>query len=903
MMRSLKKYILLGICTTLICIFSLPVGAHLADSQTPAITVAQGLVEQGRDRYEAGEFEGAVQVLQQAVDTYAAEGNELQLAIALSNLSLAYQQLGEWDQAEAAITDSWDALTAASRQASVPSTVQAQILTIVGRLQFGRGQYETALDTWEQTTALYREADDFAGEFESRFNQARTLQALGFYQRAIAFLTDLKTDLDQYPPSLTTVTTLQSLGDALRVAGQLSAPRQASEQNGTMPVRSDNGPLNAEDVLMDALALATQLQMPEAITNTHLALGDVAYTQALRIPIEDSEESRQGYLDRAIAHYEDANTAAPTNLLKTQAQLSQLTLLVNETEQWDTIQPLAQEIQQQLVVLPPTRTTIYLRIDLARRLTAWRQRLDAPQDASLRTWEDISNLLTTANQQANALGDRRVQSYSLGALGELNEKAGRATQAEAYTRQALVLSQLQNAADITYQWQWQLARLRKQAGDRNGAIAAYEKTLDTLSTLRTDLIAMNPEVQFSFRDSIEPIHRELVALLLDSATPSEAELEQARTTIESLQLAELDNFFREACLDVNEVDIDAVDRQAAVIYPIILDDRLEVIISLPTPEDETDTSDFKSLRRYSNRGVTSDQVSNVVSSLSNELRIPGRFGADIIPRSQEIYGWLIQPFESDLETSNVQTLVFVLDGIFRNIPMSVLYDGDQYLIQRYSIALTPGLQLLEANPIQSQQLTVLFGGISEAHQDFSPLPGVEQELARIQDIVSDNRKLLNQEFTDAAFQDLINDVSAPIVHLATHGQFGSRLDQTFVLTWGDQLNVNELKDILQTTDINRRRPIELLVLSACETAEGDDRAALGMAGVAVQAGARSTIATLWKLSDDSAPLLMERFYQELTSADISKAEALRRAQVSLIDDPVFNRPYYWSPLVLIGNWL
>ncbi|NJN88720.1 MAG: CHAT domain-containing protein, partial [Leptolyngbyaceae cyanobacterium SL_7_1] len=95
----------------------------------------------------------------------------------------------------------------------------------------------------------------------------------------------------------------------------------------------------------------------------------------------------------------------------------------------------------------------------------------------------------------------------------------------------------------------------------------------------------------------------------------------------------------------------------------------------------------------------------------------------------------------------------------------------------------------------------------------------------------------------------------------------------------------------------------LLVLSACQTAEGDNRAALGLAGIAVRAGARSTVATLWQLSDDAAPRLMEQFYQELVTPGVTKAEALRRAQLALLNDPQFERPYFWSPLVLVGNWL
>jgi CHAT domain-containing protein len=140
--------------------------------------------------------------------------------------------------------------------------------------------------------------------------------------------------------------------------------------------------------------------------------------------------------------------------------------------------------------------------------------------------------------------------------------------------------------------------------------------------------------------------------------------------------------------------------------------------------------------------------------------------------------------------------------------------------------------------------------------------------------------------------------------LATHGQFSSKAEETFILTWDDRINVNELSSLLETTDLRRSNPIELLVLSACETAKGDNRASLGIAGVAVRAGARSTLATLWLVNDEATAQIMVRFYQELSQTTVTKAEALRRAQELILQDPKYRQhPYYWAPYVLVGNWL
>ncbi|HBL10917.1 MAG TPA: hypothetical protein DD379_05835, partial [Cyanobacteria bacterium UBA11162] len=137
---------------------------------------------------------------------------------------------------------------------------------------------------------------------------------------------------------------------------------------------------------------------------------------------------------------------------------------------------------------------------------------------------------------------------------------------------------------------------------------------------------------------------------------------------------------------------------------------------------------------------------------------------------------------------------------------------------------------------------------------------------------------------------------------ATHGQFSSNPEQTFILTWDEKIKVKEFEDLLRFREQGSANPIELLVLSACQTAAGDKRAALGLAGVAVRSGARSTLATLWSVKDQSTAQLMSEFYQEL-SKGVRKAEALRTAQLNLLKQPKYEHPFYWAPFVLVGNWL
>ena len=164
--------------------------------------------------------------------------------------------------------------------------------------------------------------------------------------------------------------------------------------------------------------------------------------------------------------------------------------------------------------------------------------------------------------------------------------------------------------------------------------------------------------------------------------------------------------------------------------------------------------------------------------------------------------------------------------------------------------------------------------------------------------------LLNQEFTRYALAKKINESPFSVVHLASHGQFSSNPEQTYIRAWDNSINVNQLRSLLQTRESRQSSAIELLVLSACHTASGDRRSALGLAGVAVRAGARSTLASLWQVNDNSTAELMTNFYQKLSQSSngtITKAEALQDAQLNLLHR--YKAPYYWASYVLVGNWL
>jgi CHAT domain-containing protein len=456
--------------------------------------------------------------------------------------------------------------------------------------------------------------------------------------------------------------------------------------------------------------------------------------------------------------------------------------------------------------------------------------------------------------------------------------------------------------ELSYLKKWQLARLRQQKQDIKAAIAAYQAALAILPSFSRDEFTVNKDTQIRFYREVEPVYRELVSLLLTQThQPSPEALFEVIKQIDALQLAELENFL--GCnlkqqLQLNQ-NLEQIDPKAALFYPIILPDRLEVIFKLPGQP-------LNSYRTFVSQNIVEETIQQLRTAL---LR---RNARQVRTNSENLYQWLLQPIEEQLR-SQVETLVFVLDGDLRNIPLAVLYDreNNQYLLEKpYDLALLPSSNLfsLQAHPLNLQ---VLGGGISEeigvGNRNFSPLNAAE-ELNQIGQIVS-TRILLNSEFTEPKLRDNLNSAPFSVVHLATHGNFSSDPLETFILAYGEQkargelLRPNDLNSLLRSSNSDVIREIELMVLSACQTALGDNRATLGLAGLAVRSGARSTLATLWQVSDESTVKLMQDFYSQWSQGNISKAKALHQAQQQLLKEPKYQNPYYWAAYVLVGNWL
>ncbi len=818
--------------------------------------------KQGKDAYKIGRIDESIVAWMQALQSFRERGDKFAQVRVSSNLALAYQQLGKWNEAENAIKESFSILESSSDKNGQGDRARllAQTFNNQGILQLALGKSQQALDSWQHAEQAYKQVKDDLGVIRSQINQVNAWQSLGMYRRALQIFDRIGASLEQQPNTALKVAGMRTFGHILALVGDLD---------------------RAESILNKSLISANQL--PKERAETLLELGNLVR----------SRENSQAALDYYQQALQVCNNLQACGSIVDRIQLAKLSLAV-ELDRLEDVLTIWQDIANNLRQTPADRANIYNKIYLTRNLILLKQKGEKDPEIinHLPNSEEIAAILTDAIEEAKEMGDQRAEAYATGSLAEIYERDRQWEKAQQLTEQALLLAQTINAPEISYLWEWQLGRIWQAQNNSELAIPAYTEAVNLLKSLSKDLVAIDHNLQFSFQESVEPVYRELVSLLLQPNSQGEISQEnlvKARETIESLQLAELNNFFREACLNVRSVKLDEVDKHAAAIYPIILRDRLEVILSLP----------HQPLRHYTTF-ISATELEKTIEEFKYSLVI--RSQRFFYEPAQKLYNMSIAPALKDLQEHQIKTLVFVLDGSLRNVPMSGLYDGKQYLIEQYGIVLNPGFQLVSPRPLQDVKLKILAAGLTEAKDGFPALTHVNDELKAIENKLS-STVLLDRDFTSDALSDRIEYSDFPIVHIATHGQFSSTLADTFLLAWNQRIDITEFDRILQGRVNSNRAAIELLVLSACETASGDKKAALGLAGTAVKAGARSTVATLWSVNDRATAELMNHFYEQITKKHTTKAEALRQAQIALLKDPWYKHPFYWSSYVLVGNWL
>jgi CHAT domain-containing protein/Tfp pilus assembly protein PilF len=351
--------------------------------------------------------------------------------------------------------------------------------------------------------------------------------------------------------------------------------------------------------------------------------------------------------------------------------------------------------------------------------------------------------------------------------------------------------------------------------------------------------------------------------------------------------------------DLNQLRDELRQVKAVLLYPLILDDRLELIITTPNSPP---------LRRTVK--VTKQELNQTILEFRQALVDSSR-AADTKRLAQKLYSWLIQPLEKDLQQAKAETIIYAPDGQLRYIPLSALHDGNQWLVQRYRINNITAKSLM-GDRFVAQPATrprILAGAILGQETQYPiksrgiTLQGLTYAKAEVNAIATTlpnaTTQLLGKDFSVKSTTTKMNDYS--ILHFATHASFVSGdPSQSFIL-FGDS-NVATLKEIQEGWSLKA----DLVVLSACQTGLGgklgNGEEILGLGYVFQERGAKATIASLWSVQDDSTAVLMDAFYAALQKG-LPKAEALRQAQISLINSDNYSKPLNWAPFILIGNGL
>lgn len=726
-------------------------------------------------------------------------------------------------------------------------------------MAYERGAFREALAHWKQAADLYKSAGNKPAQFEALILSSQASMGLGQSKQALQSLELALTLAHKSGDPLVEATALGQLGRTYLTLRQLPEASEYLQQAAALARTQNSSPLLATTLNDLGILFVLKQQDPEALDAFQES---VSHAQNATLPL-------------LVA-------TARTNAARALLRLDQP---ANSRVSLDAA-------LDNLKDVPSSRTKSLGLIGIA--LIYHRLALQLPQmhdPLLLRT----AGVLQEAATDAEARNDRRTLSYALGYLGHLYETEFRLDEALQLTRQALFAAQSTDAPESLYRWQWQLGRLLTAAGQLDKAIDSYRQAASTLQPIRPEVAQASYEGALAGEESVRPLFFELADLLLQRASLTddnqavESYLLAARDAIEAYKTAELRDYFQDDCVDAVRSRLTTFDRlspDTAIVYPIMFSSRLELLLSLPS-----------GLKRVS--------VPVTAEGLTQEIRefrrlVEKRTTREYLPHAQQLYDWLVRPLERELQPQ-ITTLVFVPDSALRTIPLAALHDGSSFLINKFALAMTPGLTLTDPRPLNRDKLRFLAAGLTKSVQGFPPLPYVAEEVASIEHLYKGDQ-LINNAFQASRLEQELRDGRYGVLHIATHGKFSTDANDSFLLTFDGKLSMQTLDQLVGLFRF-RQEPLELLTLSACQTGVGDDRAALGLAGVALKAGARSALATLWFINDEASAALISEFYRQLRNPSRSKAVALQRAQMKLLSDRVYEHPAYWSPFLLLNNWL
>ena len=732
----------------------------------------------------------------------------------------------------------------------------------LGDAYYQQGSFGKAIEQWETAAQQYELGSNRRGQFDVQLKLSEAYQRMGQYEKAEVSLRKAEKLAQAIDDQIQMASVYSQLGSLYLGVGQPDKAWKYLKEGLDTSQTIGKADLTANILNNVGNYYANQQNYPEANT---------AYAESVALARDAG--------DKTLA------VIAMINWVQAAISIRQTELALS----------LLQKTFSELQAMEDSHFKASALINVGLAYQDLRRQMPQPVDQDqMLTGAKAS--LQTAAQVAESIGDTRADTYALGYLGHIYEDINQIQQALRYTLRALHAAQKIQMPEALFQWQWQEGRLLQDMGDIEGAIAAHRSAIYTLQEIRNEQTGCYDRFNSPIRHTVEQVSYDLVDLLLkwaaqsDDAAKHQEYLHEAREMVELRKVYELRNYFQDDCVDaarLTATKLEDASQTAVVIYPIFLRDRVEVLTSFPS-----------GLKRFV-VSVSAAEIAREAQKFRHLLE--KRTTRQYLPHARRLYEWFIRPMENDLNAIAVDTLVIVPDGPLRTIPLAAFHSGDHFLIESFAIATTPGLDLTDPEPIAEKSPKVLMLALTQSAQGFPALPYVSDELQNISALYP-SKLLLNEKFQVAEVETALRDQQYAILHIASHAQFESDAEKNFIVAYDGQVSVNDLRRYIGLLQF-RDTPLELLTLSACATAAGDDKAALGLAGIAIKAGARSALASLWHINDYATSILIEKFYHRLKDPSGSKAKSLQYAQMSLLEDSRFKHPGYWAPFILINNWL
>jgi CHAT domain-containing protein len=534
-------------------------------------------------------------------------------------------------------------------------------------------------------------------------------------------------------------------------------------------------------------------------------------------------------------------------------------------------------------------------------------------EAGASDWPLLQAAADRLYQQGARDGD--IEPFALALQARVAAGQGRRQDAGGLLQRAIFAENQRATPTRLSDWYMLLASIDPQG--RAADVRAAYRALDSVRSLLPlkDPVTEESTYELHMRSVFQAaVDDALSALPVSSAADSapvaavvRARIDAAQGIIEKYREAELQNAFGNECLaEAAPVKSQALRADEVILYPVVLADRVELlylrggsagVYKRLAPNTQVDRSQIVALVSDMRRGIIASITPPDARWGSPDWRTPSR----------RLYDVLIKPIEGELAAG--ATLVVVPDVTLSALPFAALSDDKgRFLVEKVRLDVAPGLAYTQPGASHvGRDAFVLAGSLEKDVRlpfgVFEKLDGADKEAryAAGEKAAGIGRNgLFLHDFTRASLVEALQSRPADVLHLATHASFNGSSDKSFIVSNDGFISLTDLRQIISAYR-ERGHELDLLVLSACETAVGDDEANLGLAGAAVQSGARGAIATLWPVNDASTAALMRGFYDRYRSG-ASKAEALQGSQLALVRSPNFREPYYWASMILVGGW-